>query len=53
MTISAMLLVLSYLSMYCNPAKFWFMTIFGLLFLPLLITNAFCYAGLHTAGHEP
>lgn len=46
MTISAMLLVLSYLSMYCNPAKFWFMTIFGLLFLPLLLMNAFllCWA---------
>lgn len=46
MTISAMLLVLSYLSTYCNPAKFWFMTIFGLLFLPLLLMNAFllCWA---------
>ncbi len=39
MTISAALLVLSYLSIYINPAKAWIMTIFGLLFLPLLLVN--------------
>lgn len=33
------LLVLSYLSMFVNPARAWFFTIFGLLFLPLLVIN--------------
>lgn len=32
-------LVLSYLSMFVNPAKAWFMTIFGVLYLPLFIIN--------------
>lgn len=32
-------LVLSYLSIFCNPAKVWFMTLFGLLYLPFLIVN--------------
>lgn len=40
MTISAGLLIVSYLSIYVNPAKAWFMTIFGLLFFPLLICNS-------------
>ena len=31
------LLVMSYLSVLVNPAKAWFFTIFGLLFLPLLV----------------
>lgn len=39
MTISAVLLIISYLSVYINPARAWFMTIFGLLFFPLLIVN--------------
>lgn len=39
MTISASMLIISYLSMYVNPAKAWFMTIFGLLFLPFLLCN--------------
>ena len=39
MSISALLLIVSYLSMYVNPAKAWFMTIFGLLFLPLVLCN--------------
>lgn len=39
MLISAALLMLSYLSVYVNPAKAWFMTVFGLLFAPLLICN--------------
>lgn len=40
MAISAGLLLLSYLASYINPAKAWFMTIFGLLYAPLLIVNA-------------
>ena len=39
MIISAALLLLSYVSTYVNPAKAWFMTIFGLLFAPLLLCN--------------
>ena len=39
MIISAGLLIISYLSIYVNPAKAWFMTIFGLLFYPLLLVN--------------
>ena len=39
MIVAAAALVLSYLSIFCNPAKFWIMTIFGLLYLPLLILN--------------
>lgn len=34
-------LVLSYLSMFINPAKAWFFTIFGILFLPLFLINLF------------
>lgn len=41
MAISAGLLLLSYLASYVNPAKAWFMTIFGLLYAPLLILNTF------------
>lgn len=41
MLAAAGLLVLSYLSMLVNPAKAWFMTIFGLLFLPFLLLNLF------------
>lgn len=32
-------LILSYLSMFVNPAKAWFMTIFGILYFPLFIIN--------------
>ena len=39
MILSAGLLVLAYLSIFVNPAKFWVMTVFGLLYLPLLILN--------------
>lgn len=39
MTISAIALLLSYLSIFCNPAKLWFMTLFGLLYLPFLLLN--------------
>lgn len=34
-------LILSYLSMFVNPEKAWFMTIFGILFLPLFVINLF------------
>lgn len=46
MTISAGLLLVSFFSMFVNPAKAWFMTIFGLLFFPLLLCNLFllCWA---------
>lgn len=37
----ASLQLLSYLSGYINPAKAWFMTVFGLLFVPLLLVNIF------------
>ena len=39
MLAAAGLLVLSYLSMLVNPAKAWFMTFFGLLFVPFLLLN--------------
>lgn len=39
MILSAGLLILAYLSIFVNPAKFWLMTVFGLLYLPLLILN--------------
>lgn len=39
MSIAAGLLVLSYLSVFTNPAKAWFMTVFGLLFVPLALLN--------------
>lgn len=41
MLIAAVLLVLTYMSLYVNPAKAWFMTIFGLLFAPLALLNFF------------
>lgn len=52
MTISAGLLVLSYLSIYINPAKAWVMTIFGLLFVPLLLFNVllFVWAAARRSG---
>ena len=37
---AAFLLLLSYGSVFVNPAKAWFMTIFGLLFIPLVLLNA-------------
>lgn len=43
MIIAAGLLLVSYMSMFINPAKAWFMTIFGLLFLPLLLLNIFLF----------
>ena len=39
MLMNAAVLVMSYLSMYVNPAKAWFMTIFGLLFIVFFIIN--------------
>ena len=39
MLMNGSLLILSYLSMYVNPAKAWFMTVFGILFFPLFIIN--------------
>ena len=39
MLMNAGVLVMSYLSMYINPAKAWFMTIFGLLFIVFFIVN--------------
>lgn len=39
MLIAAFLLLLSYLSMLVNPAKAWFMTAIGLLFVPIAIIN--------------
>lgn len=39
MIISATALTLSYLSIFVNPAKFWLMTLFGLLYLPILLLN--------------
>ena len=39
MVIVAGLLALSYLSILVNPAKVWFMSLFGLLFVPLSIVN--------------
>ena len=39
--ISAALLLLSYVSVFVNPAKAWFMTLFGLLFVPLALLNIF------------
>ncbi|MDE5890328.1 MAG: endonuclease/exonuclease/phosphatase family protein, partial [Bacteroidales bacterium] len=41
MFVVAGLLVLSYLSVFINPAYFWFITLFGLLFIPLAIVNLF------------
>ena len=39
MLIAAILLAVSYLSGLFDPAKFWWLTIFGILFLPLLALN--------------
>ena len=41
MLMNAGVLILSYLSMYVNPAEAWFMTIFGLLFIVFFIVNLF------------
>lgn len=41
MLMNAGVLLLSYLSLYVNPAKAWFMTIFGLLFFLFFATNLF------------
>jgi vancomycin resistance protein VanJ len=41
MSVAAALLVVSYLSLYVNPAHAWFMTVFGLLFVPLALLNVF------------
>lgn len=43
MTISAALLLLSYLAVYVNPAKAWYMTIIGLLYAPLLAVNSLLF----------
>lgn len=39
MLAAAGLLLLSYLSQFINPAKAWFMVLFGLLYIPLLLLN--------------
>ena len=39
MLIAAGVLVLAYVSMLVNPAKAWFFTLFGLMFIPLAILN--------------
>lgn len=39
MLLAAFLLLLSYASMVVNPAKAWYMTVFGLLFVPIAILN--------------
>ena len=39
MLMNAGVLILSYLSMYVNPAEAWFMTIFGLLFIVFFTVN--------------
>lgn len=39
MLMNAGVLVLSYLSLYVNPAKAWFMTVFGLLFFVFFFVN--------------
>ncbi|MBR6246276.1 MAG: endonuclease/exonuclease/phosphatase family protein [Bacteroidales bacterium] len=41
MLVAALLLWLSYLSVFFNPARAWIMTIFGLLFIPILLLNLF------------
>ena len=41
MSCAAALLLLSFLSVVADPAKAWFFTIFGLLFIPLFIVNLF------------
>ncbi len=41
MLIVAALLALSYLSMAVNPAKVWVLSIFGILFVPLMTLNVF------------
>lgn len=39
MLLSAFMLLLSYASMVVNPAKAWYMTVFGLLFVPIALIN--------------
>lgn len=39
MSVMAALLLLSFLALVANPAKVWFFTLFGLLFIPLLLVN--------------
>ncbi len=39
MLISAFLLLLSYASMAVNPAKAWYMTVLGLMFVPIAVLN--------------
>lgn len=39
MTCAAGLLVLSYLSIVVNPARAWFLVVFGLMFVPLAVLN--------------
>ncbi len=41
MLIVAALLALSYLSIIVNPADFWFLSIFGILYVPLMTLNLF------------
>ena len=41
MLLASFLLFMSYASIVVNPAKAWFMTIFGLLFVPIALLNLF------------
>lgn len=41
MLVVAGLLILSYVSIFINPAHMWFLTISGLTFIPLLLVNVF------------
>jgi len=43
MLIAAGLLVVTYLSVLVNPEKLWFLTLFGILFVPLFLLNFFLF----------
>jgi len=43
MLIAAGLLVVSYLSVLVNPERLWFLTVFGILFVPLFLLNFFLF----------
>lgn len=43
MMIAAGLLVVSYISVLVNPEKLWFLTLFGILFVPIFLLNVFLF----------
>ena len=43
MLLAAFLLFLSYASMLVNPARAWFMTVIGLLFVPIAVLNVLLF----------